>query len=105
MKEQEDIPARNVSVDWSGAKEVNVQPVNVFVAQAAPSHHVLNLGFVAPPIIVSPEDQQRAKSLKRVPAHVVARVVLTPDDMRDLVKVLSDNIAARDKILQQGPKQ
>lgn len=105
MKEREGIASQDVNVDWSAAEAVNVQPVNVFVAQAAPSHHLLSLGFVAPPIIVSPQDAQRAKSLKRIPAQVVARVVLTPDDMRDLVKVLSGNIAAREKILERGQEQ
>ena len=99
VKERDGAQERNLSVDWGGAREVNVEPVNVFVAQAAPTHHVVNFGFVAPPIIVSEEDRAAAESMTSVPAHVVARIVLTPKDMRDLAKVLADNIKARERLL------
>ena len=89
----------DVRVDWSGAQKEPVQPVNVFAAQATPDFHVLNIGFVAPPVVVDEEDVRRAQRSRNVPPDIVARVLLTPEHMNQLVKVLLDNIASREKIV------
>ena len=83
-----------VHVDWSNAQDEPVQPVNVFAAQAAPQYHLVSFGFLAPPIAVDPAAKQPSGELRLSP-RIVARVLLTPEDMRQLVKVLSDNIETR----------
>ena len=88
-------------MDWSAAKAVAVQATNVFAAQAHNEYHVLNLGFAAPPVIIDQADLQRVNKLKRLPAHVVARVLLTPTDMRKLAKVLSDNIKSHERLISE----
>jgi hypothetical protein len=95
---------RHVRVDWSKAEEEPVQAVNVFAAQANPHYHLLSLGFLAPPVNVDLADVQGAGELS-IAARVVARILLTPEDMRQLVKILSDNIASREKLLKsEGEK-
>ena len=95
---RQQVIGRKLGVDWSAADEEPAQAVNVFAAQATPHSHLLYLGFVAPPVIVDDADMQRAGKLKRLPARIVARVVLTPADMRKLVKILSDNIESHEKL-------
>lgn len=96
MRQQ--IFGRKLGVDWSAAEQEPAQAVNVFAAQATQHSHLLYLGFVAPPVIIDDADMQRASSLKRLPARIVARVVLTPSDMRKLVKILSENIESHEKL-------
>jgi hypothetical protein len=95
---------RHVRVDWSKAEEEPVQAVNVFAAQANPQYHLLNLGFLAPPVTIDQGDVQGAGELS-IAARVVARILLTPEDMRQLVKILSDNIASREKLLKSEREQ
>ena len=85
------------NIDWSGTDGEPVQPVNLFVAQASPHEYVLTLGFIAPPIILNSDDQDRVDAMKSIPARVVARVLLSPAGMRELADVLSNLIAAREK--------
>ena len=96
---------KKLRVDWSAAQDEPAQPANVFVAQATPEFHVLNIGFVAPPVVLDDVDKQRARNMKRIPARLVARVVLTPEHMRQLVQVLSDNIASREKLVAQDGEE
>ena len=82
-----------IRIDWSAAYGEPIRPVNQFVAQAGPHEHILTLGFIAPPIILDPDDQERVKAMKSIPVDVVARILLTPAGMRQLANVLSENIA------------
>lgn len=81
-----------VELDWSEANGMNVEPVNVFVVQAGPDSHILNLGFVTPPVYVG----SQREPLTRVHVHVVGRVLLTPESVRALVKGLADNVQKRE---------
>ena len=90
-----------LDVDWSAASNEPVQLANVFAAQANAEYHVLNIGFAAPPVIATEGDRQRAHAMEHIPARIVARVVLSPGDIRQLVKVLSGNIASRERLLAQ----
>ena len=84
-------------IDWSAAEGEPVQPVNLFVAQSSPNTYILTLGFIAPPIILDSEDQDRVDAMKSIPARFVARVLLSPADMRELSNVLLTNLAKREK--------
>ena len=77
-----------VKIDWSAAFGEPVRPVNQFVAQAGPHEHILTLGFIAPPIVLDSDDQERVKAMKSIPVDVVARILLTPAGMRELAGVL-----------------
>ena len=82
-------------IDWSAAEGEPVRPVTHFVAQAGQHDYILTLGFIAPPIILDSDDQDRVKAMENIPVNVVARVLLTPAGMRALADVLLENIAAR----------
>lgn len=96
-KEQKGVDVE-IRVDWSKAQDEPVQPVNVFAAQASPHYHLLSLGFLAPPIAIEQAATQRSGEMS-MSARIVARILLTPEDMRQLVRVLSDNIETREKLL------
>lgn len=95
----------NVRVDWSEARAEPVQAVNVFAAQASREFHVLNLGFVAPPVMVDEVDARRVKQLKSISPHIVARILLAPQQMTELIDILSRNIASREKLLKSEREQ
>ena len=96
-KEQKGVEVE-IRVDWSKAQDEPVQPVNVFAAQANPHYHLLSLGFLAPPIAVEQPATQRSGEMS-MSVRIVARILLTPEDMRQLVRVLSDNVESREKLL------
>ena len=79
-------------IDWSSSESALVEPVNQFVVQAGPDHHVLTLGFVSTPIILDDEDRRRAIEMTSISPRVVARVLLTPKGISQLVDVLTKNI-------------
>jgi hypothetical protein len=87
MAEDEESP--DVTFDWSSAESMAVQPVNMFVVQAGPDSHVLNLGFVAPPL--------HGEGLERVPVHAVARIMLTPSTVAALLAGLAENVRRREE--------
>lgn len=78
-----------VNITWSGAEDMAVQPVNILLVQAGPDNHVLNLGFLAPPL----PGQQTAN----LSVRVVARVMLTPDTADMLITALKDNVRQREE--------
>ena len=82
-----------LEVDWSLADAEAVHPANVFLAQAHPDYHVLTIGFVCPPIVV--EKSGPPTSAKAQP---ITRLILTPRDFRELIKILSENEQARSQI-------
>ena len=91
----------DVQVDWSGAQQEPVQPVNAFSAQTNANFHVLSLGFVAPPI----RDDVRRVGKLTVPVSIAARVLLTPGDMRRLVDILSHSIGSHQEVLENEPER
>jgi hypothetical protein len=97
-KEQKGVDVE-IRVDWSKAQDEPVQPVNVFAAQASPHYHLLSLGFLAPPIFAVEQPATQRSGEMSMSARIVARILLTPEDMRQLVRVLSDNIETREKLL------
>ena len=84
----EDDENTELRLDWSDAESMAVQLANIFIVQAGPDSHVLNLGFVAPPL----EDGQDT-----VRVHVVARVLLTPETAATLVNGLAENLRRREE--------
>lgn len=96
MTTQQDLK-KELPIDWSAADGEPVQPANQFVAQMGPDAHILNLGFISLPIILDPGDRARISAIKSIPVRVVARVLLTPTNMRELREVLSTHIEKFEK--------
>ena len=79
-----------VTIAWSSVEDMAVQPVNVLLVQAGSDNHILNLGFMAPPL---PGEQAADLSVR-----TVARVMLTPDTADMLITALTDNVREREEL-------
>lgn len=91
MVEDADSAEEVLRVDWSGADDMRVEPVNTFIVQAGPDNYVLNLGYVTPPVDVGP----RSAPPKTLRVQVVGRILLTPGAVNALVTGLMEHARAR----------
>ena len=80
-----------------------------FVANLAVQHQqesfVLTFFEVWPPPIFGDtvEEKQKAmEAVKEVEATCVARLVVTPQRMRDFIRVMADNVGQYEKVMQQA---
>lgn len=76
--------------------------VTSFVAQHQPDHFVISFfELFMPPILgeTAEERQRIVDEIDGVQAKCVARIVVTPDKMRELVSVLSDNLETYHKTM------
>jgi hypothetical protein len=80
-------------LDWRFPRDIISRYSNNFVVQHTEKEFILSFFEVLPPLVLGPEDVQQAKleALKAVPANCVARVILTPDKMKELIEVLENN--------------
>ena len=85
----EDIPLR---LDWSGAEEAPVEVANQFAVTATPEGHVLTFGFVAPPILLRPEDTERLRSRGTLRPRIASRVLVSREGAEQLLRFLAENI-------------
>ena len=77
--------------DWSGFESIPPYASNVAIAQANPEYHVLTLGFLSPPRGAHTMEGQEIS----VPVSIVARVLLTPEDIESLIGLLRANVEKR----------
>lgn len=94
----------NLPIIWVGVDEEPIQFVNQMVSQFQENEFILTFGQLAPPMIVGPPDVQReqVQTLSFVPVRPVVRVAMTADRMRQLVDVLSGNLATYDSQREDG---
>ena len=92
-----------VSLDWSSADASPVQPANQFAVTATDEGHVLTLGLLAPPVVLTARDRERVSRMQGIQPQIAARVVLSPTSIQQLVRVLTDNIERRRRIGAQEP--
>jgi hypothetical protein len=93
---------KQVKVDRYYPEELTTHFVSNFVSQHQPDHFIVSFfELFLPPVLgdTSEERQQVIDEIDSVKARCVARIVLTPDKMRELVSILSDNLANYDKLL------
>jgi len=82
-----------VSLDWTAAIDLPIFYATSFVASPlGPDELVLNIGQVLPPIFTGTQEQQssQAHRLKSVKVNPVAKILLNPNRIRELIKVLED---------------
>jgi hypothetical protein len=82
-----------VSLDWTAAIDLPIFYATSFVASPlGPDELVLNIGQVLPPIFTGTQEQQnrQAHGLKTVKVNPVAKILLNPNRIRELIKVLED---------------
>lgn len=83
-----------VRVAWIGVDDTPIQFVNQVLTQFNENEFIVTLGQLSPPVILGDENERReqAEALEYVPVMPVARLALTPAGMKDLVRVLSQNL-------------
>ena len=86
-----------VTLDWSVADDVPIQPANVFLVQGSSVEVVLTLGLAAPPVQVarlSAEEITRYLAQNAVAVQHPVRIVLPPSAAGSLGKALRAYVAA-----------
>ncbi|MEK6409344.1 MAG: DUF3467 domain-containing protein [Acidobacteriota bacterium] len=82
--------------------------VSHVVVQHQPDHFILSFFEVWPPVIVEETEEARrraAEQIESVDAKCVARLVVTPSRMEEIVAVISENLEkSKDKIEQASIK-
>lgn len=78
--------------------------VHNLVAQHQIDHFILSFFEVWPPMIVTETDEEKQRAidaLTSVDAKCVARLILTPAKMQEVVSVLSENLRRYDEKLKE----
>ena len=87
------IQIKEVPLIWVGLDELPVQTATHFVVQiSGPEELIFTIGHVAPPMLTgTPEQQiQQAESVAFVQGRPIARVGLTTNRIRELIKLLEE---------------
>lgn len=74
--------------------------MNQFVGVVRPGEVFLNLGTIVPPAIFGASDGERqaqAENIRFVQVKPVARIALTPDRLREFIRVLNETLANYEK--------
>jgi len=96
---QEPMPEIRVSLIWVGLDETPLLFANCFMSQYHQDGFFLSIGqFSPPPILGSPaEVAEQIKQLGPIPIRPIARMSLTPDRMRELLKIIQENLQNYEK--------
>jgi len=88
-----EIPAGSIPIRFEIPASVETRYVTNFVAQHTDQEFIVSFFEVRPPLLLgSPEEnQQQLEQMGAVPAECVARIVLSPARMGELLRVLTAN--------------
>ena len=83
----------------TGADEVPIMFTNIMLVQHQQNEFMLTFCQYSPPLTLGPPEAQleQVKSMPYVPVKVVARLGLTPERTKELIKVLTENYANWEK--------
>jgi hypothetical protein len=82
-----------IQVDWSSAEQLPMLAANIVMVQQGQHEFILTFGAVAPPITTVPLTVEDAKKIK-LKAQAVARLVLSPGRVVELIEVLRQQLNA-----------
>lgn len=106
MAEQQDQPKpieKRLKIVRTVPDDLQSYIVDSLVAQHQPDRFVLSFFEIWLPALVSESDedrQQQFDALEDVEAKCVARLVVTPDKMREFVEILTTNLENYDKLME-----
>lgn len=95
--------AQSIRVNFVFPNDLQSHFVSNAIVQHQPEYFTLSFFEAWPPPILAPtEEEQRAafKALASVEALCVARFVITPSKMREIVAVLKDNLEKYDQLIE-----
>jgi hypothetical protein len=95
-----------IPVVWSGVEQAPMLYANSFLVQfdpEAPGAFILTIGQLTPPALIGTPEQirEQAEQISYVHVGVVARIVVTPTKLDELIAVLQAN---RDQYAQATTK-
>lgn len=100
VNEQPPIQQIQVPLVWIGLDETPIELASTFQVQIqAPGEIIVSVGQTAPPILTgTPEEQAtQARAVRFVQSRTLARLVLTPHRVRELISVLQQVLEGHDK--------
>ncbi|MDX9865721.1 MAG: DUF3467 domain-containing protein [Anaerolineaceae bacterium] len=103
MTERKNIIAKQIKIERLYPKDLQSHFVSNVVVQHQPDIFILSFFEVWPPAILGDSDEEKKdalESIEKVEANCVARLVLTPDKMKEFVEVMTENINAYEEMMQ-----
>ena len=95
-------------IEWSYPPELQSHFVTNIVVQHQADHFILAFFEVWPPVILSDAEEEAKREiakLKKVDAVCVARVVATPQKMREFIAIMSTNLERYEKTFSARRKE
>ncbi len=85
---------KNLKIEWKYPKDLKSNFVTNMVVQHRPDYFVVSFFEVWPPTLLGPEEEVLAKleQIDNIEARCVARLVVTPQTMKEFTQVMSENI-------------
>lgn len=98
---------KKVKINYHFPEDLNTYFVENIIAQHQPGFFILSFfeTFLPPIVGETPEDREKAlEKLKEVDAKCVARLVVTPEKMNDIIEVLIENFDAYRQKISKKPE-
>jgi hypothetical protein len=88
-----------VPIVWVDVDQTPIQFANQFISQYQAHEFVLTIGQLAPPMIIGTPEQQteQVENLAFVTVRPLARFGLPVNRLRELIRVLSENLESYDR--------
>lgn len=85
---------RDIPLAWIGAEDLPLLLTNQFVVQVHEGTFFLTIGQMVPPALIGTPDErvEQLRQIAYVPVKPVARLALTPTDVRRLASALNANL-------------
>ncbi|MBI5291177.1 MAG: DUF3467 domain-containing protein [Chloroflexi bacterium] len=95
------IHERTIKVKFAFPDDLQSHFVTNFIIQHQPESFVLSFFEVWPPAILGNEEEQRAaiESFEEIEAKCIARMVITPSKVKELLAALKDNVEKYDVLI------
>jgi hypothetical protein len=93
--------AKKVRINHVFSEGMQSNFVSHLVAQHQIDHFVLSFFELWPPLILGDTDEEMRRALNAVDsvdARCVARIIVTPNKMREFIAVMADNLARYDSM-------
>jgi hypothetical protein len=93
----ETIPSKKVRIDRKYPDDLQSYFISDIVVQHEQDRFILTFFEVWPPAIIGETDEEKLNilnSIDHVEAKCVARIVMTPDKMREFMKAATDNLSS-----------
>lgn len=92
----EEFIAQRVRIEYRFPENLSSHFASQIVAQFQQDHFIVSFFEVFPPPLLAETDQEKIAALKaldHVDAKCVARIIVTPAKMQELVQLLAENLA------------